>query len=123
MILTEDRPQGDYLINEYDHDCVIINHQRYQHNIIVTAKQLISPWSASSIANLTEKDLAPFITLQPEIILLGSGPTFAKPAEHWLAWFAEHQLPVEFMTTPAACRTYMALLSENRRVAAALIVA
>lgn len=57
----------------------------------------------------------------PEMVLLGTGATmdFIKPSLR-ADWSAQG-LKVDVMDTGAACRTWNVLLSEGRRVAAALI--
>lgn len=56
-----------------------------------------------------------------DVIFIGLGASVARlPAELRLALEAAG-IGVEAMDTPAACRTYNVLLSEGRRIAAALI--
>ncbi len=60
--------------------------------------------------------------MRPEIVLLGCGARFRFPSPAVLAPLYGAGIGVEVMDTRAACRTYNILLSEGRRVVAALIV-
>lgn len=71
-------------------------------------------------------DLAPFLAAAGEIdiLLVGMGADLAAPDAEFARQRARLEaagLGVELMTTPSACRTYNVLLSEGRRVAAALL--
>lgn len=82
---------------------------------------LVSPSGAVAWGGLA--DAAPLLALAGvvDVLLVGTGGTVAYlPAELRRALEAA-MLGVEAMDSPAACRTYNVLLSEGRRVAAALL--
>ena len=56
-----------------------------------------------------------------EIMILGTGKTQKFPSLELKKPFLEKNIALEAMDTGAACRTYNILVSEDRRVAAALI--
>lgn len=56
-----------------------------------------------------------------DLLLLGMGAEIARPPEALLDAVEALGLRVEAMASPAAARSYNVLLSEGRRVAAALI--
>jgi len=56
-----------------------------------------------------------------DVILFGCGATFTSPMLELRAALKERGMVLEVMDTGAACRTYNLLLSEGRRVAAALL--
>ena len=77
---------------------------------------------------LTQQDLASVLeqalrnAAQPyEMVILGTGSRQTFPYSAWLRPFVEHNLPLECMDTPAACRTYNIVAAEGRRVLAALM--
>jgi uncharacterized protein len=104
----------------YGDGYVMVNGQRHEANLIVTPEQLL-PWSAASFDALTEADFQGFLALNLEILLLGTGPKqrFAHP--RLTRALAAKRIGVEAMDLQAACRTYNILMSEERRVAAALL--
>jgi uncharacterized protein len=64
--------------------------------------------------------LAAALELEPEIILIGTGEGASLPDVELMSAIAERGIGLEFMTTPAACRTYNVLVHEQRRVVVAL---
>ena len=114
--------ENNNLITGYSEDFIEINKRRYQQALIVLANQLILDWKAASFEDLTADHFAEIGALKPEVVLLGTGlkhrflqPKIAKN-------LTEQGIPIECMTTAAACRTYNILMSEGRHVAAALLI-
>ena len=100
---------------------VQVNARRYERAIIVTPDQVLTDWTARSFAELTEEDFSHFLPLKPEVLLLGSGSQhhFARPQLYRALTSAG--ISVEFMSTPAACRTYNILAGEDRKVVAGIL--
>jgi uncharacterized protein len=101
---------------------VEINKQRYSANLIVMAKQLILDWPATDFASLNETHFAQIIDLKPEVVLLGTGEKHQFLHPRIIQNLTEMGIPLECMTTAAACRTYNILMSEDRNVAAMLLL-
>jgi len=55
-----------------------------------------------------------------DIVLVGTGNVMAYPPKAFRTTLQDAGIGVEFMATPAACRTYNMLLAEGRRVSAVL---
>jgi len=100
---------------------VQVNEQRFEHPVIVTSERILSDWTARSFAALTEADFNNFLALQPEVLLLGTGSQhrFAHPQLYRALTAAG--IGVEFMSTPAACRTYNILSGEDRKVVVGIL--
>ena len=90
-------------------------------HVIVSADRVITDWAVEGPADVGFASLAPAIGLAPEIILLGTGPDVVLPDVGLMGALAAESIGLEIMTTPAACRTFNVLLSEHRRVVAALL--
>jgi uncharacterized protein len=56
-----------------------------------------------------------------DVLLVGTGAAIARPPEAFRAAVEAAGIGLEAMASPAAARTYNVLLSEGRRVAAALL--
>jgi uncharacterized protein len=56
-----------------------------------------------------------------DFLLLGTGPAMNRPPKIIIETFARKNIPLDFMSTGSAVRTYGVLLAEKRKVAAALI--
>jgi len=80
-------------------------------------------WSVSSFAGLTVESFRPVQMADPpvEILLLGSGAKMGLLPSRLRQDLRAAGIVVDVMETGAACRTYNVLLSEARRVAAALL--
>jgi len=83
--------------------------------------QLILPSGISPWAGL--KDTAPLLDAvgHIDVLFLGMGGEIAHPPAALSAALQEAGLGLEVMATPTACRTYNILLSEGRRIGAALL--
>jgi uncharacterized protein len=66
--------------------------------------------------------LQELIDREPEVILVGTGDRIRFPHPEVYAHVISQGVGIEFMDTGAACRTYNVLLSEDRRVIAAIII-
>jgi uncharacterized protein len=104
----------------YGDGYVMVNGQRHEGNVIVTPERLL-PWEAQSFDGLTEEDFQPLLELAPEILLIGTGPKQRFPHPRLTRRLTDKRIGVEAMDLRAACRTYNILMSEERRVAAALL--
>jgi uncharacterized protein len=109
-------------INGYDPGTVVVNGNRHNHSLIVLPDQLITEWRPGCYFELQQEDLQELLQLNPEVVLLGTGPRQEFPAPSLLALFLEQQIGIETMDTASACRTYNILAAEGRRVAAALLL-
>lgn len=123
MILSKDNSDAIFQIRSYQSGAVAINDQIFQRSIIVTANKLVADWQPQSLPEFKPGYWDPVIALKPEIILFGVGSHFKMPHPSLLAPVYIHKIAIESMDSGAACRTYMALVAEGRKVAAALIIA
>ena len=101
---------------------VEINKQRHNRNLIVMSNKLILDWQATDFSSLSEADFAQILDLKPEVVLLGTGEKHQFLHPKIVQKLTDNNIPLECMTTAAACRTYNFLMSEGRNVAAALIL-
>lgn len=81
------------------------------------------PWSAVTMADLSEDSMAPLLALGGEVdlVILGTGDTLEFPPAGLTQRFSEIGIGLEPMATGPACRTYNVLLAEERRLAGALL--
>lgn len=118
--------ENHYLITGYgvgdDGNFVEINKQRYAQNLIVMADKLIFDWQATDFSNLSEAHFAQIVALKPEVVLLGTGEKHQFLHPKIFQNLTMQGIPLECMTTVAACRTYNILMSEGRNVAAMLLL-
>lgn len=123
MELNLDTGEGRYQIRAYTKDFIQVNEQKIRNSLVVMPDKLIEPWPPHCISDLTEQYLQIITDLQPSIVLLGSGENLAFPHPQLLNIFYQKNIGIEVMNNGAACRTYTVLMSEGRKVAAALLIA
>jgi uncharacterized protein len=102
---------------------VTINDETIHTSVIVTPERIIRDWLPYTFGDLERRHIDRLEELQPEIIILGTGLRLRFPNAEFTAGFLSRGIGVEVMDTTAACRTYNILLSEDRRVVAALLLA
>ena len=86
------------------------------------AGEVRTDWMATDFATLTAAHFDYFLELKPEVLLLGTGSKqhFAHP--NLFRALIQAGIGIEFMDTPAACRTYNILVTEDRKVVAAVLL-
>jgi len=101
---------------------VMVNQMRYERSLIILPDRIIEDWPAQTFEQLAVEHFEQLLSLQPEIVLLGTGATLRFPHPSLTKILIAAKIGVEVMDTNAACRTYNILTAEGRRVAAALLV-
>ena len=89
---------------------------------VILPDHILRDWPPQRFSDLRAEHFAQLLELKPEIVVLGSGDRLRFPAPALTAQLFEQGIGVEVMDTGAACRTYNILMSEGRRVAAALLM-
>jgi uncharacterized protein len=110
------------LIRGYSAQEIRIGEQRLTASCIVTAETLIADWEPRNFGELQPAHLERMLALQPELILLGTGPAQRFPPTSIRATLATRGVGLEVMDLGAACRTFNILVAEERRVAAGLFL-
>ncbi|MCD1624424.1 Mth938-like domain-containing protein [Seohaeicola saemankumensis] len=115
MQVTEVNFQGVVPIDGYGPGFFRVNDQVIEGAVLVTAERA-RQWGGVD-------DLEPLLALAGEVdvIFLGMGADIAHAPAELRNQLEALGVGVEVMNSPAACRTYNVLLSEGRRVAAALL--
>jgi uncharacterized protein len=121
MKFTQDNSAAAHAVTARTPGEVRIGERVLRSSVVVSADVLDDAWPVRSVAQL-EGSLETIFSLQPEILILGTGETqhFPEPAVY--AAVVARGIGFEVMDNGAACRTYNVLLAEGRRVALALIL-
>ncbi len=122
MKLTRETGDGVYRIRSFNPGELTVNETVYHSGVVLSLTQLHHPWSVEDVSTLATSDLQPALDLDPEIILLGTGPTQCFPPREVMRDIVHHQVGLEVMDTASACRTFNVLMAEGRRIVAALVV-
>ena len=122
MQLYLETGSGTYSIDAYAHGEVTVRDTIYTRSLILTPETLVTDWPPNSIQELSAVHFEQVLALEPEIILLGTGQRLCFPEVSITANIMEKMIGLEVMDTAAACRTYNVLMTEGRKVAAALLI-
>jgi len=120
MRFSQDSSDGN-LIQAYRQGEIIINERKINCSVIITADEIIE-WGLQRFDAITAEHIDQLADYQPEIVIMGTGERQQFPAPHITAGLLSQGIGVEIMNTDAACRTFNVLLSEDRRVVAAIIL-
>jgi len=101
---------------------VIINGERFDHSVVVMAEEVRNDWVVAGFDELNEAHFAYFVSLKPDVLLLGTGARQQFPHPRLFQQLTKAGIGIECMDTPAACRTYNILVAEGRRVIAAILI-
>ena len=123
MKLQPERIVGLNIFTAYGEGYVSVNAVRHTSNLIVLPDRLVEAWTTARFETLSTADFAQLATLDAEVILLATGDQLRFPPATLLQPLVQAQKGIEVMDIKAACRTYNVLVSENRKVAAALLFA
>ncbi|CUX81477.1 MAG: hypothetical protein HLUCCA05_04440 [Roseibaca calidilacus] len=104
-------------IEGYGPDFYRLNGQTHLAPVLIYGGE-VHPWGGY-------EDVATLLALagRVDVLLVGTGPQIAHLPKALRAELDAAGVPAEVMDSPAACRTYNVLLSEQRRVAVALLAA
>jgi uncharacterized protein len=122
MRFTQDSSSATNLVRAYGNGEVRVNDDVYRSAIIVSASAVHAAPDIRNVEDLARFDSSRILALDPEIVLLGTGPRQIFPAASFRAQFLGAGIGIEVMDTGAAARTFNVLVSEHRRVVALLMM-
>ena len=108
------------MISEFSSSRVVVGSRSFDDSFIITPNSVISPWSRQSRQTLSSTDLLSLLTLDVEILLVGTGPIQEIPDVSVYRTFVEKGMSIEYMDSAAASRTNNILAGEQRRVGAGI---
>tara|TARA_A100001011_G_scaffold373794_1_gene433629 strand:+ start:11 stop:448 length:438 start_codon:yes stop_codon:yes gene_type:complete len=136
--LQPDKNNSQYSINQYGENFIEINGIRWHQSCIVSTNYEPIQWEPELITDVNKVNLAKIRSLNPEILILGTGNKhfflpqnllcFNLNQEDQISTFletndvAKSSINIECMSTPAACRTFNILAAEERKVVAAILI-
>ena len=122
MKLQSDPHSGANTITGYGDGYIEINKIPYSHAVLLSSDGEILEWAVKSFDELSPADFTQMTSLQPELIIIGTGKRQRFPKPELLKTLIEAKIGFEVMDSQAACRTYNILVGEGRQVLLALIV-
>lgn len=121
MDITPLIPKGVNIIQGYGENGFTVSNKAIQNNIIILPQTVLN-WNVKDINALEAQDFSDILKYQKniELLLIGTGQKLIWLNKEIREYFKNHQISIDVMNTGAACRTYNVLISEGRKVAAAL---
>lgn len=121
MKMALDDAPGANLITAYSPGRVRVRDREFDRSLIVLPGRLLTDWEPVDAGMLRAAHFAALWEWQPEVLILGTGDTQVFPDPAVFATLMDLGIGCEVMHNAAACRTYNILLTEDRRVALALL--
>ena len=121
MELTLQSIKSGVFIKNYENHSLYIDDKIYSNNVLVTSAA-VENWDLNDIDSLHINDFKNVLDCEPEIIILGTGSNLVIPTSNIINDIQNRGIGFEFMITESACKTFNLLVSENRKVTAALIL-
>jgi uncharacterized protein len=120
--LHSDPQSSQNTITGYGIGYIEVNKTAYPHALIVQPDGDVLPWNVEDQAELSVEHFAKLAALKPELVIIGTGKQqlFLKP--NLLQPLIQAKIGFEMMDSQAACRTYNILMSEGRKVLAAILL-
>ena len=123
---TDTTPGAYQVVERYGASKFQISGISYPSSVLVFPERTVS-WPVGNFSDIDDDALAPVLAESQaaegiELLLLGCGPRMQLVNQALRAPLRAAGIVIEPMDTGAAARTFNLLLSEDRRVAAALIV-
>jgi uncharacterized protein len=110
------------IFTEHGPGYVAVSGQRFEQPVVVTPQQVLTDWTPRDFATLEESHFEYFLAFQPEVVVIGTGERLQFPHPRLYRQLIEARIGVEFMDNAAACRTFDILVSEDRKVVAAILL-
>jgi uncharacterized protein len=109
-------------ISAYGTGWVQIGNDKVTLSVVITSRGERFDWNCARFEDLTHAHFEQLASLNPELVIFGSGVRLRFPHGALAKGLIERQIGMETMDTQAACRTYNILASEGRHVALALLI-
>jgi len=123
MALIEHRPEGYHVVRRVSSQAIVVDEREFSASFALAPDRDVVSLSATGVAQLDEAAVAAILTLDPTLVLLGSGVRQQFPAQSLMAAFLRRGIGIESMDNAAAARTYNLLAEEGRRVVAVFLLA
>lgn len=115
-------PDHAFAVRSVGNDAIVVNDITLTASFYLSPDSLHKDWPPRSIDALQPDDLSGPLALDPEVILLGTGPRQRFPAAIVMATCLRRGVGIEVMDNHAAARTFSVLANEGRRVVAAFLL-
>jgi len=118
--LLEAKVKRSTVINKYSKSGFLIGKQLYKNSIFISSVKVEAWKLQGDRVTLTDFNFLKRVKSTPELLIIGVGECLEDPLFKVRSLMSDLNIPVEIMTTSAACRTWNVLLSEGRNLFACI---
>ena len=118
--LLEAKVKRSTVINRYSKFGFLIGKQLYKNSIFISSVKVEAWKLQGDRVTLTDFNFLKRVKSTPELLIIGVGECLEDPLFKVRSLMSDLNIPVEIMTTSAACRTWNVLLSEGRNLFACI---
>lgn len=122
MDLSFDHAEGYLFVRTVGRSSVVLADRELSDSFLLATDHVVEGWPIHDAAELDASHVDTLLSLQPELIILGTGHVQKFPAAAFMAGFLRKGVGIEVMDNGAAARTYNLLAGEGRRVVAGFIL-
>lgn len=119
--LVRESPGAHNFVSAIDNSGIKIRDNYYRGSLLLAPDSITTGWPPVSMSDLRVEHLEALFALRPEVALLGTGAEHQLLARELQLATYRRGVSLEVMSTPAACRTFNVLISDDRRVVAGLL--
>lgn len=106
---------GYLAVKQYDaNEFTLINNERFEGSIVLYKNDVYTNLLPKQFSELTESHFRKWLSLKPEMILIGTGNQHLFLTPEQMAYFYGKGVGVETMKTDSACRTHSVIAGEMR---------
>ena len=122
MQLTEHRNERQLFVRQADASSVTVIDRVYTRSLLLDTERVIEDFPPRRVEDLDASAIEKVLSLEPEVVLLGTGARITFPAAAVLAEFLKRRVGLEAMDNAAAARTFNVLIGEGRRAVAVFLL-
>jgi uncharacterized protein len=122
MSLQETRPEGVLTVRWVRDDRIAVAARELTTSFLLSPDALHEDWPVAAVEQIDAATVAPLLALQPELVLIGTGPRQRLLTPRQQVELLRHGIGIEAMDNAAAARTYNLLALEGRRVVAGFVL-
>jgi uncharacterized protein len=122
MQLTEHRNERQLFVRTADASSVTVIDRVYTRSLLLDTDRVIEDFPARRVEDLDAPAIEKVLSLEPEVVLLGTGARITFPPAAVLAQFLKRRVGLEAMDNAAAARTFNVLIGEGRRAVAVFLL-
>ena len=122
MQLLRQDPEGTLFVRRCEAQCIVLADRELSRSFLLAADRVVEDWPVAGIEALDAAAVEAILVLEPELVLLGTGPRQRFPSPALQALFLTRGVGLEVMDNAAAARTFNVLVAEGRRPVAAFML-